>query len=168
MLRKILGLSIITAVLVMSACSSDSVPTGPQMSRDFTPSAAVVQNEWQTWPMDWTSGCTGRHYVGTYNIHLVSQNKTAVDGTQIATQRFNVAGGVLTDITTGNEYIFQNIGDYSQVTLPSGSYNVSLKSPYMIISKGSEQNEFVIFNLTISWDGTNFTVGSTWTSECRG
>jgi hypothetical protein len=168
MLRKVLGVCILSAALVLSACSNDTMPTGPQISSDLKPSAALAQSTWQTWTTDWTSGCTGRHYVGSYNIHFVSQNKTAVDGTQIATERFNVAGGVLTDVNTGNEYIFQSIGDYSQVTLPSGPYNVSVTNKYMIISKGSEQNEFAVLTLTISWDGTNFSVVSTWTSECRG
>lgn len=162
--------SLLAIMLFIGACADSTGPVGPSRlnpaaaaSVVSTPTAAT--SEWQDWPMNFLSSCTGLIYTGTLRMHIVDHTMVWGGARTEFRERANVAGGVLRD-NNGQTYNIQEVVGGSQ-TSSSGSGVAEYDYMFQIEPRGGGGVERQLYLLTITWTPGTHDVVAVITSICR-
>lgn len=160
----------LVTMLFIGACADAIGPVGPgrlmpaaDASVVLAPAAAT--SEWQDWPMNFYSTCTGLTYSGTARMHLVGHAKVW-NGTRTEfRERGNLAGGVLQD-NNGTMYSFQEVVGGTQ-TSSSGSGVAEYNYMFQMEPRGGGGVERHLYWLKITWSPVTYQSELSITAICR-
>ena len=145
----------------LSACASDPTAS-PDARADAVVGASsenattvLTDSHWETWGIATFFICTGAVLQGgSYHAHLQSTYVTRPDGSRDIRYHINSAQARGVD-SNGTEYVFHQVGNGTQMYLPTGPYTVVETQNFRLISPGSDVNYLLAYTVTITSDGVN-------------
>ncbi|OHA88048.1 MAG: hypothetical protein A2741_00100 [Candidatus Zambryskibacteria bacterium RIFCSPHIGHO2_01_FULL_43_27] len=151
------------------ACSSDKL-TSPETAIPTkfvsTVEQAVVDNSHttQTLPIVWANVCGWGDLTGLVTIRTKTQTRNS-DGVEVVREH-QIQHGALADVV-GHGFIFHAKSSYVQVMqMADGSYEVTSRTEYHVVSKGPSANQRVTVILGLRYKDGIFTVLFTYVDSC--